>query len=143
MRGLRLIWAALWRAQVAHLAIFVAVPLAAWLAKALLGVVFLPFLLLSFGDTPQRTQASHLSPGPCWVMLMPCALAEVQVLPLSRASAAGPVDQAAGSTATEVAPFLPMPSALTLRHAWFAVWLMWFIAHLWKLERKQRKRRRA
>lgn len=128
-----LVWSALWRAQVAHLAIFALVPALAALVQMTLGVLLFPFLLVGFGDKEigAGTQVSHRASPGCWIVVMPCPVAERTVahLPMLR-------EEPQAEPSTE--PFLPRPSDLTLRHIWFVLWLVWFLVFLVRRERGRR-----
>lgn len=133
-------WSVLWRAQVAHLAVFVVVPLLATVARVALGLVLLPFLILGPGnrDASLGAELAHLQRPGCWVMLAPCPLAD-------RALAALPVDPPQ-EAAPELAPyappapepFLPIPQSLTVRHLWFLLWLGWLGVFLFRRERRRK-----
>lgn len=136
--ALRFTWSVLWRAQATHLAVFVAVPLLAALARIGLGLVLLPFLLLGPGnrDASLGAELAHLKRPGCWVMLASCPLAD-------RALAALPVDpppEAAPELAPygppEPEPFLPVPQSFTVRHVWFVLWLVWLGIFLVRRERR-------
>lgn len=136
--ALRFTWSVLWRAQATHLAVFVAVPLLAALARIGLGLVLLPFLLLGSGnrDASLGAELAHLKRPGCWVMLASCPLAD-------RALAALPVDpppEAAPELAPygppEPEPFLPVPQSFTVRHVWFVLWLVWLGIFLVRRERR-------
>ena len=155
MNLLSLVWAALWRAQVSHLLVFAALPLLAFALRAALAFVLLPFLLLSFGnrDAAIGAELGHLSTPSCWVALAPCPIADLTVLPFSRTSSSSsalskPVSAnqspAPSTTPVKSEPpeaFLPMPTSVTVRHVWFAVWLAWFVAHLVWQDTRLRKSR--
>lgn len=135
-RCVELVWAALWRAETVHLGLFVGVPALLGLLKSLLGIVFLPFLLLSFGDTHRQTRASHLGEAACWVALAPCSVAEAEFIALpvlARAASEKPPDLAPRG------PLGELPTALTLRHLWFMLWLSWFVLFLVVRERRERR----
>ena len=139
MQALLLIGAAVWRIQASHLLVFVLAPAAAAAVRLALGVVLLPFLLVGLGHkaTAIPPEADHLrSPG-CWVALAPCALAERTLWAFAGSA---PADPGESLYAVKPEPFLPVPTDLTVRHAWFLVWLGWFVAFL---VRRSRKRRRS
>jgi hypothetical protein len=136
-----LIWSALWRAQVVHLCIFVLLPGLVALLHFAVGIVFLPFLLIGEGDRVLTLgeQANHLAQGACWVALMPCDLAERTVF-------AAPSEKQEASTAgaqnwppLAPEPFMPIPTSFTLRHAWFVVWLVWFLVFFARRGRTDRE----
>ena len=135
MQALSLLWSALWRVQASHLAVFVLVPAAAAVLRLALGLVFLPFLLVGFGDRALDgpAEVAHLRNPGCWVALAPCALAEVPLLALPGRA---PPAAATSGTGPEPEPFLPMPSDLTPRHAWFLAWLLWFVLFLVRRARR-------
>jgi hypothetical protein len=139
MRALQLFWAAAWRAQVAHWAVLVVLPLALVLARVLWGVALLPFALLGAGDRHMDLTAglSPLRQPACWVVLMPCALADqtVWAMPWAEGLAS---DSAPDGGVAQAEPFLPLPTAITLRHVWFGLWLAWFVLHLWRREQRTR-----
>lgn len=126
--SLLLVWSAAWRAQVSHLAVFTLLPGIAAAVHIALGVVLLPFLLIGFGAGKHDLgpEVAHLASPGCWVALAPCSFAEKSFLPL-------PGTPAASDTQAE--PFLPLPTALNVRHLWFAAWLCWFLVHLVRRER--------
>ena len=119
-----LLWAAAWRAQAVHLGLFVALPLALFWSHQLLDVALMPLPLLGFGDHDDRSPLlpPHLQQPGCWLALATCGWAE-QVLP-------GLPTQAVPEEPAE--PFLPLPTALTGRHLWFLLWLLWFGRWLWQ-----------
>jgi hypothetical protein len=135
MQGLTLVWAALWRAEAVHLGLFVVAPLLLGLLKLLLGIVFLPLLLVGFGDTDLGTRDSHLREAGCWIALAPCSIADASLIEFPARTVAAP-DSQANPTPRE--PFAEWPSAVTLRHLWFAAWLSWFVFHLVARERRRR-----
>lgn len=144
MNAAHLIWSALWRAQVSHLAVFAVVPLMAAIAHAALGVLLLPFLSGGFGDgsVARGAQASHLREPGCWLMLAPCGVADRTVAPLPFIVPPGdqpPVTE----SGVMVEPFLPVPTTLTVRHLWLFTWLAWFAACLVRRERSARSASRA
>jgi hypothetical protein len=128
MRSLRFIWSLLWRAQVAHVFVFVLAPLLAAIVHAAVGIVMLPFLLLGAGDRSNDlgVQAQHLFEPGCWVMLAACTASNWALVELPLAQ-----------TQPNDVPFLPVPSYLGLRHVWFLVWLVWLVAFLVRRERKR------
>lgn len=138
MNAAHLIWSALWRAQVSHLAVFVVVPLVAAVVRAAIGVILLPFLLGGFGDgsVAHGAQVSHLRDPACWLMLAPCGVADRSVAPM-------PFQTVVLQSGMQVDQFLPMPIDLTVRHVWFVLWLAWFVAHLVRRERRSRTASRA
>lgn len=144
MKAAHLIWSALWRAQVSHLAVFAVVPLLAAIAHAALGVMFLPFLSVGFGDgsVARGTQAFPLREPACWLMLAPCVIADSTVAPLPFIA---PTSDRTAVTASGVTvePFLSVPTDLTVRHVWFVFWLTWFMGHLVRRERRLRAASRA
>ena len=133
-------WSVLWRAQVTHLTVFVAVPLLAALARVALGLVLLPFLVLGTGNRDESLGAelAHLKRPGCWVMLASCPLAD-------RALAALPTDplpEAAPGLAPygppEPEPFMALPQSFTVRHLWFLLWIGWLVIFLVRLERRRK-----
>lgn len=137
-QALLLIWSALWRAQVTHLALFVLVPVVAASIRAAVGIVLLPFLLSGFGDRAYEglTEVGHLrSPG-CWVAVAPCAISDASLFALPGTT---PASLPGGPGALEAEPFLPVPTEFTLRHAWFGIWLMWFAIFLIRRERRRKR----
>jgi len=139
LRALLLTWSALWRAQVSHLVVFAVVPLLAAILHAALGVILLPFLPDSFGDglVARGAQAAHLRQPSCWLMLAPCGVADRTVAPVPFMASSSDQPPATRSGVT-VEPFLPAPTALTVRHVWFVLWLAWFGAYLVHRERSGR-----
>jgi hypothetical protein len=137
MKALRLLWSALWRVQASHLAVFVLAPVAAAAVRAAIGVVLLPFLLVGFGDLERvgLAEVGHLRSAGCWVALAPCPLAD---LPLVALPLQGSAATSASPYARESEPFLPLPTDLTPRHAWFALWLGWFMLFLVRRARRRR-----
>jgi hypothetical protein len=132
-----LILSALWRAQAAHLGLFVVVPGAAAVFRAVAGVVLLPFLLLGGADRTVSFggEVAHLLEPGCWVALLPCSFAE-RVLYEPETSSGRSSAASTGSTAAEPEPLLPVPKAIVVRHAWFAAWLLWFLVYLVRRERQ-------
>ena len=133
----RLAWAAAWRAQAAHLLFFAVVPLAVAAGEAAIKIVFLPFLLLSFGDRniDLATAADHLAHPGCWVALAPCDVADRGLVRL-RAEPARSEAASAQSGADEELPPIDLPDFLTWRHLWFAAWLAWYLVYLVRQGRK-------
>jgi hypothetical protein len=113
------------RAQAVHLVLFVGMPVLLGLLKLLLSIVLLPLLLLGFGDTNRDDSPSHLHEVGCWVALARCSVADKPLvdLPSPRAAGVAPADPQSAADAAE--PFAEIPSAITLRHAWFLAWLVW------------------
>lgn len=69
-------WGATWRAQVAHLGLYAAVPLAWEAARTALFIVFLPFTIMSFSDQKRDLTdgtLDHLRDPRCWTFVTPCA----------------------------------------------------------------------
>lgn len=133
LRGI--LWPALCLAELAHVMVFTAVPLLIVLVKVALGIVFLPLLLLSFGDRDVKLTPSvdHLREPLCWIALAPCRRAGSELMawpPAVVAPSAAPADDDDG-------PWIELPNALTWRHAWFILWLVMFIAYLLRPERKK------
>jgi hypothetical protein len=142
-RYLQLVWSALWRAQVVHLVLFVGAPVLLGLLKLLLSIVFLPFLLLSFGDTKRDEGSSHLQEIGCWVALAPCSVAHKPLMNLPSPQSASP-EPTAPSLATEAPdPLAEFPSALTPRHVWFFAWLVWFLLYIVRANREPPHKRDA
>ena len=139
MQSLSLVWSALWRVQVSHLAVLVVVPAVAAALRAAVGIVLLPFLLVGLGDRThgQAREFGHLSSPGCWLALAPCELADRPVFALPESLSLAP---ASSPYAVEPDPFLPLPTALTARHLWFAVWLIWFVRFLVRRSRTRRAR---
>lgn len=135
-RPLSLIWSALWRAEVTHLALFVVLPCAVLAARAVFGIALLPFLLVgaSGRDASLTGEVRHLGEPACWVAVLPCSLAD-RALYEPDASPTPSTQPSTGVPGTEPEPFLPLPTSLTVRHAWFVLWLLWFVAHLFRHER--------
>ena len=148
MSPLLIVWVALWRAQVSHLLVFAALPLLAFALRAALGLIFLPFLLLSFGNrnVTAGAELAHLPVPGCWLALAPCPIADLTLLPsliASGNSATGerlPAPPKMPVAAEPAEAFIPMPTSVTLRHAWFGIWLVWFIAHLVRRGRRLQKK---
>ena len=137
--NLGLVWGAVWRAEVVHLTLLVLIPLALGLVQLLLSIVFLPFLLLSFGDTNREDPPSHLrSPG-CWIAMAPCAAAEAPLIRLPTFGSNPDPSRSQQSGSSDSEPFAELPTALTLRHLWFFIWLLWFILFVFVRERNRRK----
>lgn len=135
VRALGLVWSALWRAQAVHLVVFVIAPLLIALCQAALGIVLLPFTL--GGDASRQIDlvpvtAPFLQAG-CWVGLGPCDWADRSLFDFSR----GVAGTASGAAAIE--SFMPWPTSFTVRHAWFAAWLVWFVVFLFGRERRLRR----
>lgn len=141
MKGLVILWAAAWRGEVVHLALFVAVPVLLWAVKALLGIVFLPFLLPGFGDTHRTGQSTHLGEAACWIALAPCPAADVALFDIPLRDHAASEQNASAAAARASEPFAEVPGAFTVRHLWFFLWLAWFIACLIARERRHRQSR--
>ncbi len=134
MQALLLVWSALWRVQVSHIAAFVLLPAGAALARFSLGLVLLPMLLVGFGNRAHEgaAEVSHLSSPSCWVALAPCAFADLALLSVSRSLRSGQADP---SLEPEREPFLPVPTEFTIRHGWFLLWVLWFILFLVRRQR--------
>ncbi|MBL8381048.1 MAG: hypothetical protein JNM79_24480 [Burkholderiales bacterium] len=126
----------------AHLLLFAAAPLVLALLQVALGIVFLPFLLLSAGDRSVELAraAMHLRDPACWVMLAPCSVADKALFTFPWASAMRDASPAPGTPEPE--PFLPLPSDFTVRHAWFLLWLLWFLSYLTKHGRQGKEQAR-
>lgn len=139
----RLVWAAAWRAQVAHLVLFAALPLCIVAARIAAGLLFLPALIAGPGDRNAELAmgADHLREASCWIALAPCARADDSLHDLdvgARSTSADPRFEPAAFVATPHEPFLPLPESITWRHGWFALWLVWFLAYL-ALRRPRRR----
>lgn len=136
MRSLKLIGSAVWRIQASHLAVFVALPLAIAGIRLIFGVVLLPFLLIGFGQTQVGAvqEIVHLRQPGCWIALAPCSLADRAIWPLKSSSQASLAEEAPSN----VEPFMPVPTSFTVRHAWFVVWLLWFVVFLVMRHRRSR-----
>jgi hypothetical protein len=66
-------WNVLWRAQVVHLVLFIALPLVTWLAKAAFVVVLLPFSVMGFGNGESTLRSLEPLRRPmCWTFLSYC-----------------------------------------------------------------------
>ena len=132
-----LVWSALWRAQAVHLCIFVLLPGVVALLHFAVGIVFLPFLLIGEGDRiiTLGEQANHLAQGGCWVALMPCDLAERTLFDLPSQKQEASTASAQNWLQPEPEAFMPIPTSFTLRHAWFVVWLVWFLVFFTRRER--------
>jgi hypothetical protein len=132
-----LIWSALWRAQAVHFCIFVLLPGVVALLHFAVGIVFLPFLLIGEGDRilTLGEQANHLAQGGCWVALMPCDLAERTLFDLPSQKQEASTALAQNWLQLEPEAFMPIPTSFTLRHAWFVVWLVWFLVFFAMRER--------
>lgn len=139
MQSLSLVWSALWRVQASHLAVFVLLPGVAAALRAVVGVVLLPFLLVGVGDRTQAhvSELGHLSSAGCWLALAPCTLADLALLALPESLSPAP---ASSPYAVEPEPLMPLPTALTVRHLWFALWLIWFVGFLVRRSRQRRVR---
>ena len=137
--NLGLVWGAVWRAEAVHLALLVLVPLLLGLLQLLLSIVFLPFLLLSFGDTNREDSPPHLRNPGCWVAMAPCAAAEASLIRLPTFGANSDPSRSPPPGSSDSEPFAELPTALTLRHLWFFIWLLWFIVFVFVRERNRRK----
>jgi hypothetical protein len=131
----RLVWAAAWRAQVAHLALFAALPLLIVAARIAAGLLFVPALVTGPGDrhVELAVGADHLRDASCWIALAPCTRADDSLHDFEvarRPAARDPRWEPAAFVATPHEPFLPVPESITWRHGWFALWLVWFLAYL-------------
>ena len=109
------------------------------MAEAALKIVFLPFLLLSFGDRSIEltTAVDHLTRPGCWVALAPCEVANTALVRL-RAEPVGGKQPSTQSDADDDLAAVDIPDFLTWRHVWFAAWLGWFLVYLVRRERKAR-----
>lgn len=136
MAAFKLVWSAVWRMQASHLVVFVALPLFAALAHALIGVVLLPVLLASPSSRSHEfgAQAAHLAQPGCWLALAPCALADRSLAPWPF----GEPEANTADTGAAIEPLFPLPTALTVRHAWLTAWFAWFMLHLVRRERRPR-----
>lgn len=128
-----LLWAAAWRAQAMHLIVFGVLPLLLAIGRIILMLVFLPFLLLSFGNRnlSPTTGVEHLRSPQCWVVLAPCAAAERTLFAFNRARATSPATGTADDSS-----LISMPAAFTWRHLWFVAWLLWFAFFLVRRKRR-------
>lgn len=126
-----LVRAAAWRAEAAHLLLFAVVPLAVARGEAAIKIVFVPFLLPSFGDRniELTAAADHLVRPGCWVVLAPCDVADSGLLRL-RAEPVRGQTASAQSAADEEFPPIEIADFLTGRHLWFAAWLARYLVHL-------------
>lgn len=139
VRALRLVWSALWRAQLSHLLVVALLPASAALLHVALGIVLLPFVLLGAGDRHLTfgSQVAHLNQPSCWIALAPCPIADCEIVALgSREPAHAGPEAGSGTTPPPMEPFLPMPSGVTVRHVWFVLWLAWFLWHVVRRERQ-------
>lgn len=136
-RSILLLWSALWRAQALHLVLFVLLPAAAAAMRTLLGVVLLPFLLVSAGERSASLggEVAHLKEPACWLALLPCSIAGRTLYEPNRKASQTQLPSASTST-TEPEPFMSLPTSFTVRHAWFLGWLSWFLAYLLRRERQ-------
>jgi hypothetical protein len=135
-----LIWSALWRAQVVHLGVFVVLPALAAMLQIALGVVLLPFQLIGEGrqELALTGPIHHLAQPGCWVALLPCSLGDrAIVVPTRSANSVPPQNRPTPKTAEEPEPFMPLPTALTIRHAWLIALLTWFGVFLVRRERRR------
>ena len=105
------------------------------------GIVLLPFLLLSFGDrtTNFGGQVTHLSQPSCWLAVMPCSVADMTLFALPNHSSVPAETSSSASHSIDAEPFMPLPSSFTVRHFWFALWLLWFVLFLVRRERLRRE----
>lgn len=128
-----LLWAAAVRAQIAHLLMFVLLPLVSVLMRMLLAIVFMPFFLLGGGDRNVQLGApmAHLQDPRCWIALAPCAAAGRAVITLGET--ANPPPDAAVRPTPAATGVQPLP--VTWRHVWFLAWLAWFLVYLLHRER--------
>jgi hypothetical protein len=140
--ALRFAWSVLWRAQAAHLAVFVAIPLLATLARVGLGLVLLPFLILGPGNRDESfgAELAHLKRPGCLVMLASCPLADraLSALPVDPPPEAAP--ELAPYGPPEPEPFLAVPQSFTVRHLWLLLWLGSLVIFLVRRERRRKLR---
>jgi hypothetical protein len=131
-----LIWAAAWRAQAAHLLLFVLVPLALTIGRTLLAIVFLPFFLIGEGDTNVNLSRSmdHLRQPDCWIVLAECSAAGRVLFELPWVDNGGTEEPSGAlSLADRYTPH--WPDAVSWRHGWFVLWLVWFVVYLRRREK--------
>jgi hypothetical protein len=131
-----LLWAAALRAEIAHLALFVLLPLLNVLIHLMLGIVLLPFLLLGAGDRGMDPAApkSHLGDPGCWIVLAPCVAADRTLFSLG-ATVPTPAPDPAVEPTQPTPPSGVEPMRITLRHIWFLIRFAWFLEYLLHLER--------
>lgn len=132
-----LAWAAIWRAHVAHIALFVIAPGVVSLGKLVLAIVFIPFFLIGEGEVNSNlgSEVSHLVNPKCWLALASCAAAERSVPGLPHRAESLSAAEVAPNSMPEIEPFMEFPSSLTWRHVWFGAWLVWFLLYLIHRER--------
>lgn len=136
-----LLLSALWRAQVSHIAVFALIPGIAALSRAAIGIVLLPFLLVGAGDRVAELpgEVRHLAEAGCWIALAPCSLAERSLFKAHARPQPAQAAEVHAPATPEPEPFLPMPTSFTVRHAWFCLWLGWFLVFLWRREKARNR----
>jgi hypothetical protein len=130
-----LVWSAAWRAEVLHLAFFIAAPACVLLGK-LAAVMFFPLLIvMGPGDVSVfvRAGSEQLRNPMCWIALAPCADADVPVPGIPHLYSATEAASDRGAESNQE-PFVELPRAVTWRHVWFATWLVWFLVYLIRRE---------
>ncbi len=127
-------WGASWRAEVVHLALYVAIPLTMESMRLLVFLMFLPFTVMGFGEKNPLFAGTldHVSSPVCWTFVSWCKSPSAEFRDLS------PAEEALCRAGQCPPPSTRMvdPFGWVWKLAWAAISLTWI--GLWR--RKQRLR---
>lgn len=129
-------WGVVWRAEMAHLAVYGLLPLGIAAGRAVLFVLFLPFSVMSFADQPGGSRAfDHLRRPQCWTFVSFCASPSAQFRALTAS------EESACQRGARC-PTLPIAYSDRWQWAWKLLWAAlaaWWIARWWWSRRPARR----
>lgn len=133
----RLIWAAAWRAEALHLAMFIVAPVLAALGKLAVAFAFPLLLIIGPGDPMLYVKrgTEHLRQPGCWLALAPCMYAVRSVEGAPKMPESRDLPDTAASEYDDRLSF-SLPHVITWRHVWFFAWASWFILYVVRRERR-------
>ena len=116
-------WGMVWRAELAHLAVYALLPLGWAAGRAMLFVLFMPFSVMSFGDQPgEKGTFDHLRRPECWTFVSLCASPSAQFRGLTA------LERTACQQGKKC-PSLPISYSDRWQMAWKLLWTV--LATLW------------
>ena len=116
-------WSIVWRAEMAHLAVYALIPSGIAAGRAVLFGLFLPFSVMSFADQPGASSAfDHLRRPVCWTFVSLCASPSAQFRGLTAL-------ELSACQRAERCPTLPIAYSDRWQWAWKLLWAA--LATLW------------